>query len=113
MGVEVDTIHATGGAATNREILQVMADVFDADVYQFEVANSASLGAALRAAQADAAVRGPAVTWDEVVRELAEPVTSSRIAPVPEHVAAYREFARAYAACEAEALGRESVANRP
>jgi xylulokinase len=106
MGVDVDTIHATGGAAANREILQVMADVFDADVYQFEVGNSASLGAALRAAQADAAVRGPAVTWDEVVRELAEPVTSSRIAPVPGHVAAYREFARTYAACEAEALGR-------
>jgi xylulokinase len=108
MGVDVDTIHATGGAAANREILQVMADVFDADVYQFEVGNSASLGAALRAAQADAAVRGPAATWDEVVRELAEPVTTSRIAPVPERVAVYREFARTYAACEAEALGRVS-----
>ena len=50
MRVEVDTIHATGGASANREILQVMADVFDADVYQFEVGNSACLGAALRAA---------------------------------------------------------------
>ena len=64
MRVEVDTIHATGGAAANREILQVMADVFDADVYQFEVGNSASLGAALRAAEAEAAARGDAVSWD-------------------------------------------------
>ena len=53
MGVEVDTIHATGGAAANRAILQVMADVFGADVYQLEVGNSAALGAALRAAHAD------------------------------------------------------------
>ena len=34
MARRVDTIHATGGAAVNREILQVMADVFGADVYQ-------------------------------------------------------------------------------
>jgi hypothetical protein len=57
-------------------------------------------------------VRGPAATWDEVVRELAEPVTSSRIAPVAEHVAAYREFARTYEACETEALGRVPLADR-
>jgi len=49
MGVEVKTIHATGGASANRAILQVMADVFGADVYQFDVGNSACLGAALRA----------------------------------------------------------------
>ena len=53
MGVEIDTIHATGGAAANRSILQTMADVFGATVYQLEVGNSAALGAALRAAHAD------------------------------------------------------------
>jgi xylulokinase len=53
MGVDVDTVHATGGAARNRAILQVMADVHDADVYELEVANSACLGAALRAYHAD------------------------------------------------------------
>ena len=31
----IDTIHATGGAAVNPQILQVMADVFGADVYRF------------------------------------------------------------------------------
>ena len=40
MGVPIDTIHATGGAAANRQILQVMADVFGAEVYRSEVANS-------------------------------------------------------------------------
>ena len=36
------TIYATGGAAANRDILQVMADVFGAVVYQLEVGNSAA-----------------------------------------------------------------------
>ncbi len=106
MRIEVDTIRATGGAAANREILQVMADVFAADVYQFEVGNSASLGAALRAAEADAASRGTPVSWDEVTRDLAAPVAASRIAPIAANVARYRDVARVYQACEAHALGR-------
>jgi hypothetical protein len=52
MAPRVDTIHTTGGAAINRDILQVMADVFGADVYQLRVGHSAALGAALRAAHA-------------------------------------------------------------
>ena len=49
MGVKPESIYATGGAACNKEILHIMAQVFDAAVYQFEVGNSAALGAALRA----------------------------------------------------------------
>ena len=81
MQVDVDTIHATGGASANREILQVMADVFAAQVFQFEVGNSAALGAALRAAEADAAARGHRTPWEEIVKGLAEPIAGSRIAP--------------------------------
>src|SRR5262249_6740891 len=58
MHVDVKTIYATGGASANRAILQVMADVFNADVYQFVVANTAALGAALRAFHADAMTSG-------------------------------------------------------
>jgi xylulokinase len=105
MRVEVDTIHATGGAAANREILQVMADVFGAEVYQFEVSNSASLGAALRAAEADARARDEAVSWETVVRGLAEPIAASRISPKPGRVDTYRDLMRRYADCEAQALG--------
>ncbi len=46
MGPEVKVIHATGGAAANRDVLQVIANVFDSDVYQFGVGNSACLGPA-------------------------------------------------------------------
>jgi len=104
MGVNVDTIYATGGAAQNREILQVMADVHNATVYQFEVGNSACLGAALRAFHADEHDRGTNLAWQDVVACFAEPVRSSRLEPVPENVRLYDELKPLYAACEAHAL---------
>src|SRR5690606_31431483 len=42
----------TGGASKNRGILQVLADVFEAEIRTLSVGNSSALGGALRAAQA-------------------------------------------------------------
>ena len=109
MEVEVRTIHATGGGSTNRSILQVMADVFGAIVYQFEVSNAACLGAGLRAWHADETARGRAVPWPEIMRGLAEPVASSRIAPDPETTRAYASLRQQYAAFEAERSGQGSA----
>jgi xylulokinase len=106
MGVDIDTIHATGGAAANRSILQTMADVFGADVYQLEVGNSAALGAALRAAHADISARDSHTDWEDIVRGFAEPVSRTRLAPDHRRHAFYRELIEVYAACEAHALGR-------
>ncbi|MBE3133777.1 MAG: hypothetical protein IMZ55_09900, partial [Acidobacteria bacterium] len=106
MGVSVDTIHATGGASRNREILQVMADVFVAEVCQLEVGNSACLGAALRAWHADELAEGRNVPWGEIVAGFVEPIAGSRIRPVPEHVQIYQDLRQVYAACEAAALSR-------
>jgi xylulokinase len=106
MGVRVQTILATGGAAANREILQVMADVFGADVYQLEVANSAALGAALRATHAQATHEGRPASWQEIVAGFTTPVAASRITPDEKRHALYREWRRVYAMCEAHALGR-------
>ena len=105
MEVAVDTIYATGGAAANRAILQVMADVFGADVYQMEVGNSAALGAALRAFHADALADGRALPWDEVIDGFVAPVEESRVTPNPERHQLYRELIEIYAACEQHALG--------
>jgi xylulokinase len=104
MGVAIDTIHATGGAAANRSILQTMADVFGATVYQFAVSNSAALGAALRAAQADLTARDSTAGWDDVIRGFAEPVASTRIEPDARRHGFYRELMQVYAVCEAHAL---------
>jgi xylulokinase len=106
MGVDIRTIHATGGAATSRAILRVMADVFGADVYQFDVGNTACLGAALRARHGHETSQGRACSWDDVVRGIASPVAASRIQPDPARHAIYRDLLPVYAACEAHALGR-------
>jgi xylulokinase len=106
MHVSVDTIYATGGAAANVQILQVMADVFGADVYQLEVGNSAALGAALRARHADQAASGTPVGWEDVLRGLVEPVAASRLRPRSDAHAIYRELMLVHEACEAHALGK-------
>ena len=104
MGVEPTTIYATGGASANREILEIMANVHNAEVYQFEVGNSAALGAALRAAHAWYRDNGDEKPWEEVVAGYAEPVAESRIAPDPDKVAVYKELVPVYQACEDHAL---------
>ena len=98
-------IHATGGASANREILQVMADVFSAGVYQFRVTNAACLGAALRAWHADRAASSTPIGWDDVVRGVAEPVAASRVAPNPEATRVYAALRPRYADFERHMLG--------
>jgi sugar (pentulose or hexulose) kinase len=83
-----------------------MADVFDAEVYRFEVTNSAALGAAIRAFHADCKAEGRPISWDEAVAGLTGPVTGSRIAPRPEAAAVYRGMRRRYAEFERESLAR-------
>jgi xylulokinase len=104
MDVEVEAIHATGGASANRAILQVMADVFGADVYRFERANAACLGAALCAWHADEAASAAPRPWDEIVEAAAWPEPASRIRPRAAHVETYRELRRRHADFEREAL---------
>jgi xylulokinase len=105
MGVDVDAIYATGGGSANAEILQVMADVFGADVYRFASTNTACLGAALRAFQADRCAAGDPVDWDDVVRGLAEPDAASCIRPRREFAGTYRTLRREYQEFETAALG--------
>ena len=109
MKVDVDTIYATGGASANRQILQVMADVFKARVFQLEVRNSAALGAALRARHGDGAAAGEALQWEQVIEGLVEPVAASRIEPRPAAHAVYLELmkaARGVRSARARAAGR-------
>ena len=103
-GIRARTIHATGGASVNREILRIMADVHDADVYQLDVPASAAVGAALRAFHADEASEGRPIAWRDIVAGVAEPIAASRIAPIPENVRVYEQLKPKYARCEADAL---------
>jgi xylulokinase len=106
MGVKIARIYATGGASANRAILQVMADVFDADVMQLETGNSAALGAALRAFHADRLADNQPLAWEEVVSGFVTPKAEARLQPRPAHVATYRRLIDIYAERERAALAR-------
>jgi xylulokinase len=97
---------ATGGASANRAILRVMADVFNAVVYQLPSGNSACLGAALRAYHAHARSTGREIAWEDVVRGFSDPAEETRVDPVPAHVAVYAGARRQYAAFEEEIIAR-------
>ena len=104
MGIRPGVIYATGGASANREILQVVADVFDADVHRFESTDSAALGAALRAWQADTHA-----AWTDVVADFCAPVPGSNVSPIQEHVTAYEALQRRYSALERRALSGDTL----
>lgn len=96
----IEKIIATGGASANRAILQVMANVFGADVHRLDVDNSAALGAALRAFHADRLAAGEPVSWQTVVRGFTEPRPGHRVSPNPRLVRMYADLRRDYATLE-------------
>ncbi|MGD2068286.1 MAG: FGGY-family carbohydrate kinase [Gemmatimonadota bacterium] len=124
---DVVRIHATGGAARNRELLQVMADVFEAPVHVVDVRNAACLGAALRAAHADLSAVGPGdpgpprggapgrkdslrsrggeAGWAEVLKGFVVGPREGAIEPRSGAGEVYRALSRKHAALEARALG--------
>jgi xylulokinase len=102
MGVKPRVIHATGGASDNDGILQVMADVFDANVHRLKSSNSAALGAALRALHADRVADGDQITWEEVCAEFTAATPAAR--PVRANVDTYKKVIERYRELEVAAL---------
>jgi xylulokinase len=101
MGVRINEIRATGGASANRELLQVMADIFNARVERFDVTNSAALGAALRAMQA-----ATGAAWEDVLPGFVEPIAGGTVHPDPAAADVYLRIA-----AEADAFERAELAN--
>jgi xylulokinase len=85
----VKTIRVTGGAAANPAILQVIADVFDAELVRIAPRNAASLGAALRAYHADRLASGTPVPWRDVVAGFTDP--DLRVSPNAAAAAVYAD----------------------
>jgi xylulokinase len=92
IGEVPSNILATGGAAKNRGILQVIADVFQAEVRTLKVGNSSALGGALRAANA-----AGKIGWEPLFERFAAPDSASRIAPNREAAAAYAPLRERFA----------------
>ena len=93
----VTIIRATGGAAANTAILQVLADVFDAEVVRIAPPNAASLGAALRAFHADRVADGALIPWRDVVAIFTDPIPGAGARPRPDAAAIYGPLLARYA----------------
>ena len=104
MNVAPEKIFATGGAANNAALLQVMADVMNCRVLRIEVSKSAALGAALQAAHGWLTVAGKNPKWEKLVAGFTAPVPDSELRPNPKAARIYDKLVEKYADCEREAL---------
>ena len=76
IGEKPEVIRVTGGASRNRGVLQVLADIFQAELRPLRVSNSSALGGALRAANA---VEG--IGWDDLYGKFAAPDADLTVQP--------------------------------
>ncbi|XP_039983015.1 xylulose kinase isoform X2 [Xiphias gladius] len=91
---------ATGGASSNKEILQVLSDVFNAPVYTIDLSNSACLGSAYRALHGLVAESG--VSFFDVVKKAPEPKLVATPHPTAQEV--YSQMLKRYARLEDRVL---------
>ncbi|XP_040921617.1 xylulose kinase isoform X2 [Toxotes jaculatrix] len=91
---------ATGGASSNKEILQVLSDVFNAPVFTIDLSDSACLGSAYRALHGLVAESG--VCFFDVVKKAPEPQLVATPHPAAEEV--YSQMLKRYARLEDRVL---------
>jgi len=104
MQVAPENIVVTGGAANDRALLQVLADVMNCPVLRIEVSKSAALGAALQAAHGWLVAADKNPKWDKLVAGFTAPVPGSEIRPDKKAAKIYDKLLEKYAACEGDAL---------
>jgi len=97
---EPEEIYATGGASTNLEILQIAANIFNTNIRQFEVTNSAALGAALRSSKSYYDSTKKIVDWTELVSQYLGIQNSVVIKPNKKYSALYNDMLDVYKKCE-------------
>ncbi len=64
-----EILYATGSASMNKEILQVAANIFNTPVVQFQITDSAALGASLRAAKSYLDFTKNNIEWEELTSQ--------------------------------------------
>lgn len=96
MGVPIRSLCVTGGASANEEILKIFARVHACPVHRYQTANSAALGAALRAWHGHLKAAGIPKPWQEIAALFAQPVPGSTIHPDPAAVQVYEKLIKEY-----------------
>jgi len=95
-----EEIYATGGASTNIEILKIAANIFNTKIRQFEVTNSAALGAALRSVKSYYNSKNFPYDWTELVGNFLKIEESIVIHPDNKYALLYDDMLSVYQKCE-------------
>jgi sugar (pentulose or hexulose) kinase len=97
-------IYATGGASSNLEILKIAANIFNSIIRQFEITNSAALGAALRSAKAFYDFNKKNISWVDLGNSFLNLHKTKIIKPDKQIVELYKDMLKLYQKCEKFAL---------
>jgi xylulokinase len=95
-----EEIYATGGASANKEILQVVADIFNTKVRHFEITNSAALGAALRSAKSYYDYIKHNKNWIQIINKFINFQQTDLIHPNIKYKELYDMMLQLYRKCE-------------
>jgi len=97
---QTEEIYATGGASANKEILQIVSNIFNTKIYQFEITNSAALGAALRSAKSYYDSINERINWTELVNRFLKIQDNCIIQPNNKYKKLYDDMLEVYRKCE-------------
>lgn len=100
VGEKPKEIYATGGASANQEILQIAANIFNANIRQFKATNSAALGAALRSAKSYYDSINEPKKWSAIVKNFIKFKETIVIKPKLEYKTLYKDMSMLYKKCE-------------
>jgi len=100
IGEKPEEIYATGGASANKDILQVLANVFNIQVRMFEMVDSAALGAAFRAAKSYYDSKNKMINWNEIIHKFIDIHKSIVIKPDKKYKKLYDDMLKLYLKCE-------------
>jgi len=89
-------IYATGGASANREILQILANIFHIPIKILDISDSAALGAALRSRMSYLEFIGKEITWGEILDRIINTQISSIINPIEKYKELYDDMLEIY-----------------
>jgi len=95
-----EEIYATGGASANKEILQIASNIFNTKIYQFEITNSAALGAALRSVKSYFDSINKRINWTTLVNQFLKIQDNYIIQPNNKYKKLYDEMLEVYRKCE-------------
>ena len=93
-------IYITGGASTNLDIVQIIADIFQTPIRQFDITDSAALGAALRSLKSYYDYIKKGKNWNEIVYDFLKRQLTKKIEPNIKYKELYNDMLILYKKCE-------------